>query len=71
MGKLNKGGLNSILSRHGITDPFKYLEVRGKNAAVGPSSSPDVRARGSIQLMKKQKVSRSEVDKKLSELKYL
>jgi hypothetical protein len=69
--KLRSGGLSAILTRRGITDPFVYLEMHGKSARVMPSTAPDVRVRGSVQLMKKQKISRSEVDKQLSALKYL
>ena len=66
-----KDGLMAVLERHGIKNAAKYLEQKGKTAKVGPSAAPDVRVRGSIQLMKKQKVSRAELDANFAKLKYL
>ena len=67
----SRGGLLAVLERHGIKNAAEYLKNRGDTAKVEPSAAPDVRVRGSIQLMKKQKITREELDAELATLKYL
>lgn len=69
MSKANK--IYDVLKRHGISNASEYLAKNGNNAKVGASSAPDVRVRGSIHLMKKEKVSRKAVNEGLANLKYL
>ncbi len=69
MEKENK--LAAVLRGRGISDPYKFLEQRGKSAKIGKSSDPDVRVRGNVQLMKGRKVTRADVANGFSLLKHL
>jgi hypothetical protein len=67
----NKDGLMAVLERHGIKNPSEFLKEKGDTAKIVASMTPDVRIRGSIHLMKKQKISRRELNDGFAKLKYL
>lgn len=64
-----KNALYRVLERHGVSDANAYLDQFSDDARVGRSADPEVRLRGSIQLMKKRKIGRKDVDRKLASLK--
>lgn len=68
---MKKNILNDVLARHGIEDARKFLLTKGEDAVVKSSREPEVRLRGSVQLMKQRKVSREAVKVGFDKLEYL
>ena len=69
MRKANK--LDVVLERHGVKDPYVYLQSHGTSIRVVKAADPDVHLRGNVQLMKGRKLSRKEVKEGFSRLKFL
>jgi hypothetical protein len=62
--------LDEIFARHGISDPRTFLEENGSNEEVMTSVSAEVLTRGSVFLMLGRVISRKEVERRASKLKY-
>lgn len=63
--------LAEVLNRHGISDAETYLDEKGRTAGVSTSPDPDVVVRGSVQLMKKCLITREDVARGFSRLRFL
>lgn len=62
--------LAEVLARHGVSDANAVLDA-AENAGIRRSGDPDVRMRGSVQMMKERRSTRESRQKGFAKLKHL
>lgn len=63
--------IEQVVNRRGVKDPEALLLSFGSDAPMARAMDPDVRGRGSIQIMKDERVYMDDVNAELENLKYL